>query len=103
MGWSLWYPYTLENIKNAPEDLGVYAFGDGKYVIYYGKAEQDGGIRARLLQHWNNETNKCIKDKAINVSWNVDRHAAAAERGALEGHRKQYGDLPECNQMMPRR
>jgi excinuclease UvrABC nuclease subunit len=102
MTWCALKPWIEQTLDEAPTEHGVYAFYDNGSVIYYGKAEQEGGIRARLRQHWNDEKNECLVKAfaggKVAVSWERHKAPVNREKELIEAHVTVYKRLPRCNQ-----
>ncbi len=91
------YAFTEENVKNAPDQAGVYALFDGHEVINYGRAQ--GGsvtIRSRLQDHISGREGPCTQE-ATSYRRELISDPVAREKELLEEHRRLYGRLPRCN------
>jgi excinuclease UvrABC nuclease subunit len=64
--WSPLIAWTEQNIKAAPEKPGVYALHPtNTFIIGYVGSAGTRGLRARLLEHWNQGTHP----KAAYFKW----------------------------------
>ena len=93
------YQFTESNINAyASDHMGVYGLYDSmSMVMYYG--ETDTSIKARLLRHLSGAESKCTQGAAY---FNFERHfnPIHRERELLEQHKRLYGRLPKCNEIV---
>src|SRR5687767_3100532 len=53
------FPFEEEFIAAVVPDEGVYTLWDGNTVIFYGVADEPGGLRRRLRTHWQEQGPSC--------------------------------------------
>jgi len=91
------YSFTERDILRAPIGKGVYSLHKGGETIYIGKAEGEGGIRARLMAHMRGDEGTCTK-QATTYRYELHRNPAAREDELLLEYRYAHGRLPLCNE-----
>lgn len=111
-----WIPWGKASA--APAQRGVYIMRCPKRrpaIVYIGKAENQGGLKARLSQYrWpghDNRTSIRIRDAIaqedrVEVTWIRTEEAAALERELLQEFELRFGKLPLWNRqrgISPRR
>ena len=95
------YPFTKKNVDLSPNESGVYALYLGDALIYYGQGSgRFSTIRTRLRSHQRGAEGPCTK-KATFYRREVRSDAEARERQLLHEYHRQYGRLPECNDVLP--
>lgn len=91
--------FNKENVDAAPTHLGVYGLYDQfGFPIYYGSSLVS--IRERLQRHISGAEGPCTQSAfAFNCELSV--FPLIAEEVLLREHKKLYGSLPRCNEVMP--
>jgi len=93
------YQFTEFNINAyASDHMGVYGLYDtNSIVIYYGATFTS--IKVRLQRHFSGMEGKCIQGATY---FNFERHfkPIVRERELLEDHKRRYGILPKCNEVV---
>lgn len=95
------YPFTDNNVNQAPAQAGVYALYRDGALTYIGRAQ--GGsttIRSRLQDHKAGRDGPCTQ-QSTHYKREVTQNAAAREKQLLEEYYRQHGKLPLCNDVMP--
>jgi hypothetical protein len=98
-----WHIFTDEEIAKAPISNGVYGLYEisGKpATIYFGKGEGLYGIKGRLQSHKAGNEGTCTKS-ADYFNYETCYDPSARERELIEEHKKIWGKLPRCNEVMP--
>lgn len=94
--------FTKQEVDQAPASAGVYClYNPTGTPSYYGRAQ--GGsvtIRTRLQSHQRGDEGPCTKAASFFNS-EVCSDPVTRERQLLEEHRRVYGRLPQCNEVMP--
>lgn len=65
------YPFKREFVLGAPHDHGVYGLFEERELIFLGIAGNNGGIRARLMEHI---SGKIRPYTATHYGWEVRVH-----------------------------
>ena len=93
------YPFTNENIAQAPARHGVYQLEEGNDITYIGRAAGDGvTIRSRLQSHKNGNEGRCTQ-VARHCRWEVTETPRSREVALLEEYKRtHFGRLPRCNE-----
>ncbi|MBA7648622.1 hypothetical protein ES703_56410 [subsurface metagenome] len=94
------FPFTEQNVNNAPTDKGVYALYDENVTIYIGKGDGENGIRERLQRHKRGDEGKCTQE-ASHYCREPCSNPATREKALLEEYKQTYEKLPRCNDVMP--
>jgi hypothetical protein len=89
---------TEDTIRLAPARKGVYALYRGNELIYIGKAEQEGGLKAKLLVHLLSN-NACTRN-ATSYRFEACDNPQEREEMLLQAYKTSYYRLPRCNVMM---
>jgi len=101
---SPWYTFTDAEIDKAPTSSGVYALyrtnSQDSAVIYYGRAEGTEGIKGRLKSHKAGYEGYCTTN-AEYFNYEICWNPSVRERELLEEHKRIWGKLPRCNDVMP--
>ena len=90
-------PFTLVNVRRAPEDRGVYVLWEDEELIYYGFAL--GGevtIKSSVKDHRLGLFGSCTA-RASHFSWEVCRDPIRREVELLREYRVSRKTLPRCN------
>lgn len=115
-GFSLWYPFNEQSIKNAPKRWGAYvirttggkSFGRlrGKSdILYIGSTKNKRGLNQRLTQflnpgptQWTSQRiNKFIKKYPVEVAWRISDEPRNLESELLQQYFKEHEELPPLN------
>ena len=91
------YSFSDRYISSAPTGKGVYSLHKGGETIYIGKAESEGGIRARLQAHMRGDEGHCTI-QATTYRYELHRNPVAREEELLLEYRYAHGRLPLCNE-----
>jgi hypothetical protein len=94
------YNFTEENVNKAPAYEGVYALYDGNECIYIGRGEGKEGVRARLQAHQRGDEGECTQS-ATGYKRESSDNPKIAEGLLLQEYKKEHGELPRCNDIMP--
>jgi len=92
--------FVDDEINNATIFNGVYGLYSGSETIYYGKGEGEEGIRGRLKSHKAGYEGACTQTANY---FNYEIYLLPSQREAelLEEHKRLWGKLPRCNEIMP--
>ena len=90
------YRFTDTNICNSPTDTGVYALYERGELIYIGKGDGKGGIRARLQSHKRGDEGRCTQP-ATSYRRERSSNPSAREIYLQEEYLERCGRLPRCN------
>jgi hypothetical protein len=90
--------FTEDTIRLVPARKGVYALYRGNELIYIGKAEHEGGLKAKLLVHLLS-TDTCIRN-TTSYRFEVCDNPKKKEEMLLQAYKTNYSRLPCCNVMM---
>jgi len=92
------YSFTKTNVDRSPAKPGVYMLYSGETLIYVGSSE--ASIRSRLQRHRSGE-----EGRGTAGATHYDRLTCSdpleMEASLLRAHKRQYGKLPRCNEVMP--
>ncbi len=90
------YPFTKTNVDDAPGSPGVYGLYRNGVTTYCGSSEVS--IRTRLQRHKSGLEGPCTAN-AVFFNWELTAadYAKAREKQLLDEHVRQYGRLPQCN------
>jgi len=92
--------FTDEEINSTTTLDGVYGLYDSPETIYIGKGEGAGGIWGRLKAHKAGYEGSCTQG-ATYFNYETHHNPSARERELLEEHKRLWGKLPRCNDVMP--
>jgi len=90
--------FTEDTIRLVPARKGVYALYRGNELIYIGKAEQEGGLKAKLLVHLLSD-DACIRN-TTSYRFEVCDNPKKREEMLLQVYKTSYASLPCCNVTM---
>jgi hypothetical protein len=85
------YRFSRVVVAGAPAEPGVFTLWQGDEVIYYGRAQGETTLRARLLEQLEAGVG------ATHYSWEISREPAARESELLAQHLRAFGRLPRLN------
>lgn len=111
--WSIWVPFTEEEVRLAPRAKGVYQIAlvngwvnhpRGKSrTVYFGKSEKgESTIRQRLTRHLGGIGSDLV-DEMVNdgiplkVRWKLDEQPGKTECELITGHKSRHGEKPYAN------
>lgn len=92
------YEFTKKNVDLSPDKAGVYGLYSGELPIYYGSAVSS--IRTRLQRHQNGTEGRCTQS-ATHYRREECSNPREKEAALLAEHRRLYGKMPRCNEVMP--
>ena len=114
LGFSQWYPFNKQNLKNAPPETGVYVlrkcggelFGrlNGQSdILYIGSTKKS--LKSRLQQYihpgptqWTNQRiHKYTKENSVEASWLSCNEPKSLEHDLLKQYYFDHGELPPLN------
>ena len=90
--------FTEDTIRLLPARRGVYALYRGNELIYIGKAEQEGGLKAKLLVHLLSDE-PCIRN-TTSYRFEACDNPKKREETLLQAYKASYSRLPCCNVTM---
>jgi len=91
------FRFTEDTIRLVPARKGVYALYRGNELIYIGKAEQEGGLKAELLVHLLGK-DRCTRNVTA-YRFEVCNNPSEREEYLLQAYKLDYYELPCCNAM----
>mgnify|MGYP005663467815 CR=1 FL=1 len=91
------FRFTEDTIRLVPARKGVYALYRGNELIYIGRAEQEGGLKAELLVHLLGK-NTCTRH-ATAYRFEVCDNPREREEKLLQAYKSAHYELPCCNAM----
>ena len=94
--WSQWIEFTKFGIGSAPTTIGVYCLTKGGEITYYGKAEGQGGIHGRLLDHLSGDAGVCTQS-ARQYCYRECADPSQVAHGLIESYVEEHGKPPKCN------
>ena len=89
--------FTDNNISLVPDAAGVYGLLEGDLLIYYGSSETS--IKSRLQRHKDGKEGRCTQ-AATHLTYELTSEPDARETDLLEAHKRVYGKLPRCNDVL---
>lgn len=93
------YPFTAQNVNNAPATAGVYALFINNVLIYIGRAlGVTTTIRSRLQCHYCGSEGPCTQ-AATHYMRESCSNPATREKELLDEYLRLYGRLPKCNEV----
>jgi hypothetical protein len=113
-GFSSWYPFSKENLRKAPEEIGVYVFRKAKAemfgrlngksdILYIGSSKK--GLRSRLQNYmhpgptqWTNQRiHEYTVKNSVEVSWLTFQGPKNLEHDLLKQYFSDHWELPPLN------
>lgn len=95
------YPFTKNNVDNAPAQKGVYELYRDDECTYIGRAAGEGvTLRSRLQSHFLGSEGPCTK-KSSYYKREVNSNPRQREVDLIEEFYRVHGRLPLCNDKWP--